>query len=525
MKKCIAILLVMTQLISISSFAGDFTDIYEDIKSDYPDFVEKMIDGGSNEAEIKAFLTDLGETVEGYGDITESNFESLMFDALKEVLFYKGIIGVVKPEHFNFAVVLLKEFADEIKTTLETKKLSGDLLALKNTVKNAVLEKPVVKPVPVAPVVPVAVIATSQTAWDNIRDIEQVVVEDNLKVRAKEIKEAYADLMKAYSNEQIELDHQLRRKMVFKAVNNTITLPKLEGVFDYIDEVVVNFDAGSFIITKNTFKSEVYQNELTLKMIKSGSNTYTLSALSVDTRIYITNEPMRVIFNVMGSNLAIFRGDTNMMGWSNDNKVMTDIDYIMTYSVKSNPVFFNDLAGFDWSVNKIKVLASKGIIKGKASGVFDPESYITRAEVAALLSRMLKLKEQTDTMIFTDVFEEDWFCEEVHAAYDSGLIKGMGNNTFDPDGLITQEEVLLILSRVLLNNGYYSFKDVESLGLFARNEVSVWALDEIGVSVHRGAYQDIPLNEIQPKAYATRAEVSNMIYEIINVLYFRGESI
>ena len=515
----------MTQLISISSFAGDFTDIYEDIKNDYPDFVEKMIDGGSNEAEIKAFLTDLGETVEGYGDITESNFESLMFDALKEVLFYKGIIGVVKPEHFNFAVVLLKEFADEIKTTLETKKLTGDLLALKNTVKNAVLEKPVVKPVPVAPIVPVTVIVTSQTAWDNIRDMEQVSTEDNLKVRAKEIKEAYVALLNAYSKEQIKLDHQLRSRMVFSAVDNTITLPKLEGVFDYIDDVVVNFKAGSFIITKDTFKSEVYKNELTLKMIKSGSNTYTLSALSGDTRIYITNKSMRIVFNVMGSNLAVFRGDTNMMGWSNDNKIMTDIDYMMTYSVKSNPVLFNDLAGFDWSVNKIEVLASKGIIKGKALGVFDPSSHITRAEVAALLSRMMKLKVHSDSMDFTDVFEQDWYCQEVHAAFDSGLIKGMGNNTFDPNGLITQEEVLLILSRVLMNNGYYSFKDIESLGLFTRNDVSVWALDEIGVSVHRGAYQDIPLKEIQPKAYATRAEVSNMIYEIINVLYCRGESI
>lgn len=52
---------------------------------------------------------------------------------------------------------------------------------------------------------------------------------------------------------------------------------------------------------------------------------------------------------------------------------------------------FKDVPKSHWAANSIERLAQLGIIKGDAQGNFRPEDNITRAEVAALLDRILKL--------------------------------------------------------------------------------------------------------------------------------------
>lgn len=51
------------------------------------------------------------------------------------------------------------------------------------------------------------------------------------------------------------------------------------------------------------------------------------------------------------------------------------------------------------------------------------------------------------TFPFTDVKESDWYFDDIKNMYFSGLIKGVGNNTFEPERGVTRGEFAAVLNR------------------------------------------------------------------------------
>lgn len=71
------------------------------------------------------------------------------------------------------------------------------------------------------------------------------------------------------------------------------------------------------------------------------------------------------------------------------------------------------------------------------------------------------------TSIFTDVAVGAWYYDAVTAMAEGGLVAGIGNNKFDPNGTLTYAQFCQILARakrldVGEENGYWAYKAVES---------------------------------------------------------------
>ena len=54
--------------------------------------------------------------------------------------------------------------------------------------------------------------------------------------------------------------------------------------------------------------------------------------------------------------------------------------------------------------------------------------------------------------VFTDVKAGDWFAEEVEYVYDNGLMNGVGDNKFDPNGNVTRAMMWTTLARIAGEN-------------------------------------------------------------------------
>jgi len=91
-------------------------------------------------------------------------------------------------------------------------------------------------------------------------------------------------------------------------------------------------------------------------------------------------------------------------------------------------------------------------------------------------------------MSFADVKESDWFYAEVKTAYDAGLIKGVGANTFAPKAEITRESIWMILARIAGENPA------------TLDDARQWAV-KAGIS-----------DGANPKAAVTREQLATMIY-------------
>jgi len=208
-------------------------------------------------------------------------------------------------------------------------------------------------------------------------------------------------------------------------------------------------------------------------------------------------------------------------GYFNGQTVTFYTDEPGHYQVVSNPVSFDDFAPSEgWGTRKVERLASCGIIGGRGDGIYDPDGTITRSEFATLVTKMLKYDETTPGFSFDDVAEDAWYAPYVNTAYTFGIMSGRTKNTFDPEGAITQEEILIVLSKILES---YEIERGDEEGNYGYNlkteNASSWAKDYIETAITNGALRGIPLSNVNMSKAATRLETANMLYEIQEELY------
>lgn len=111
---------------------------------------------------------------------------------------------------------------------------------------------------------------------------------------------------------------------------------------------------------------------------------------------------------------------------------------------------FADVSTSDWYNEAISTLANAGVIE--ATKNFEPKDYITRAEMVAMLAAFYTTDYTTKysySCNYKDVPSTYWAYNEISLAQQMGWVKGYGANTFLPDATITRAEVAAIINRVL----------------------------------------------------------------------------
>ncbi len=160
-----------------------------------------------------------------------------------------------------------------------------------------------------------------------------------------------------------------------------------------------------------------------------------------------------------------------------------------------------------WSKSDVSYVVQKSLISAKG-GYFDPDAYMTRAMFAAVLGRIYEsktgaLEKYENAPVFTDVDYRLWYGKYVKWASGAGVINGRGNSRFDPDALVTREEMAVMLFR------FAKAVPVDKKAEFSDfDEISSWAKDAVAYCAANGYINGDNNKCILPKAYATRAEVS-----------------
>lgn len=188
------------------------------------------------------------------------------------------------------------------------------------------------------------------------------------------------------------------------------------------------------------------------------------------------------------------------------------------FTVEEGTREFKDISNYKWAEEAIESMAVKGIINGKSKDKFAPKDNITRAEFAALVSRMLKLNEDTNKDIpFKDVSKSKWYYGSIAAVYENGLIHGKSDISFDPEGNITREEMAKIIGKILENNSYKKQNKEELVKFKDKNSIAPWAQEYAAIVVHNGVINGSKGN-FMPKQNATRGETAMMLYRLYELI-------
>ncbi|MGD8188934.1 glycosyl hydrolase family 18 protein [Brevibacillus ginsengisoli] len=97
---------------------------------------------------------------------------------------------------------------------------------------------------------------------------------------------------------------------------------------------------------------------------------------------------------------------------------------------------------------EITQLQNQGIVVGDENGLFNPERAVTRAEFVTMLGRVLGLQPVNSSIqAFQDVRTDNWAYGWANAAAQIGIVSGTSPTTFAPARTITRQEAAAILVR------------------------------------------------------------------------------
>jgi C-terminal peptidase prc len=188
---------------------------------------------------------------------------------------------------------------------------------------------------------------------------------------------------------------------------------------------------------------------------------------------------------------------------------------------------FTDVEGTPYG-EQINTLATYGMLKGNGSGSFSPKASMTRAELCALLAQALSLPSNGNKQLFSDVSEDAWYADVVGAATKAGLMDGVGNGAFDPEGSVTEEQLITVLARAetKLNTYFYEIaKTYDESKNSVPSTYSDWAKKSVWLLSESQEDEEGTVNllfaapfQINPKQNASREEAATILYNILSLI-------
>ena len=163
----------------------------------------------------------------------------------------------------------------------------------------------------------------------------------------------------------------------------------------------------------------------------------------------------------------------------------------------------------------VEAIADRRVTRGcnpPANDLFCPGDVVTRAQMAAFLTRALRLPDAPER--FTDVAAGDLFAGDIGALASAGITRGCNppdNDRFCPDAPVTRREMASFLARAFgLPRHDETFRDVASTDRAARD---IGAIQAVGITVGCNP----PANDrFCPDAAVTRVQMATFLHRALS---------
>lgn len=179
---------------------------------------------------------------------------------------------------------------------------------------------------------------------------------------------------------------------------------------------------------------------------------------------------------------------------------------------------FSDVNERYWASEYVRSLTSVNVISGFPGGTFRPDTSMTRAEFAAVLSKGFSQRTVRQPITFTDVPSNHWAAGAIASAYSQGFLVGYPNGAFGPEQPITRLEVLSSIVNGLGLMVDLSYKE-DLLNVFSdRAQIPEWAGDAIAAATFDQLVINYPnVRQLNPNRNASRAEIVAIVHQALDL--------
>ncbi|MFD0676779.1 MULTISPECIES: S-layer homology domain-containing protein [unclassified Paenibacillus] len=133
----------------------------------------------------------------------------------------------------------------------------------------------------------------------------------------------------------------------------------------------------------------------------------------------------------------------------------------LTENVKvSDALTYSDINEGHWAANYVKIATKYGYFSGFEDGSFRPEAQVSRGELAAVMTRFLRLNVSGSGQLhFTDT-QGHWAGDAIEELYRGKFLSGYPDGTFKPQDSIRRVEAVTMINRMLYRG---PLKGIEAL--------------------------------------------------------------
>lgn len=171
---------------------------------------------------------------------------------------------------------------------------------------------------------------------------------------------------------------------------------------------------------------------------------------------------------------------------------------------------FVDVPEEIWYHDSVDYVLEHGLMKGISQDHFDPDGKLTRGMLATILYRISGAPESGEHP-FTDVAEGLWYSEAIAWAYESGVVKGIDARTFAPDAPVTRQQAATMLYRYGLSLGQELSPRGDLSAFRDADRVAGYAREPMSWAVGAGIINGVGRDLLEPEGTATRAQIAKII--------------
>lgn len=283
-------------------------------------------------------------------------------------------------------------------------------------------------------------------------------------------------------------------------------------------QAIAAFDLNGDRSETTTFKLTLLPCAAPDIMIGNGLVTLDCSTSGVPIYYTIDGSKATTSSNRYTGAVAINPG-TTVRAVAGGGNYLVSPEVIRHYSANGN--VFSDVFPYEWYYNAIDKLAATGLMYGVGNDSFAPGANTTRAMLVAILYRYSgeTLEDGwTRTNTFTDVEDGIWYSEAVEWAYRNGIVAGYTDNTFRHDQAITREEMTRVFAEFMSYRGISLDTETNRLENFRDgSQIQEWAVDSVNAIVSAGLMVGDGDGYFNPGKAASRAEAGAVLIRLMDL--------
>ena len=214
------------------------------------------------------------------------------------------------------------------------------------------------------------------------------------------------------------------------------------------------------------------------------------------------------------------RAGFDFAGWYSDDSFAERVDEL--YMNGSKTVYaawepFDDAGRGDWFYDSVVYVYENGLMDGVSDTLFDPDGTVTRAQLVTMLWRLDGEPSVNYALPFTDVSGGEWYVEAVRWAAGEGIVNGVSETEFAPNAAVTREQLAAILHRYAQHEGY----DVsigESTNILSYSDfasISEYAISAMQWACGEGIITGVTESTLEPQGTATRAQSAAILMRFL----------